>query len=57
MGGIRQEEAVMKRWMFVSMLVALLGACVVVPVGERYHGGDHDYYRHDYRNNDVRHYG
>ncbi len=54
---IRYEEAViMKRWMIVSTLVALLGACVSAPVGERYHDGDRDY-RHDYRNYDLRHYG
>ena len=56
MADIRNEETVMKRWMIVSLLVALLGACVVVPVGERYRDGDRDY-RHDYRNYDVRHYG
>jgi hypothetical protein len=51
-----EEEAVMKRWMIVSMLVALVGGCVVVPVGERYRDHDRDY-RYDYRNSDIRHYG
>jgi len=48
----------MKRWMIVSLLLSLLASCVVVPVGERYHDRDRDnYYRHDYRNNDIKHYG
>ena len=45
----------MRRWMIVSMLMsALLGACVVTPVGYRsyddgyYARRDHHYYYRDY---------
>ena len=45
----------MRRWMIVSLLIsAMLGACVVTPVGYRYHDdgfyarGGHHYYHSDY---------
>lgn len=34
----------MRRWMIATLLTTLLGACVVTPVGYRYHDGDGGYY-------------
>lgn len=55
----------MRRWMIATLLTTLLGACVVTPVGYRYHDGgyygrygytddhrDRDRYRGTYRHYD-----
>ncbi len=40
----------MRRWMIATLLMTLLGGCVVAPVGYRYHDdgyyGRHGYYGH-----------
>jgi hypothetical protein len=53
---INEEGYAMKKWLILSLAVALLGGCIVVPVGERYHDNDR-YYQNDLRNHDYRHYG
>jgi len=52
---IHEEGLVMKKWLILA-LAALLGGCVVVPIGERYHDHDRDY-QNDWRDHSYRHYG